>query len=302
MPKKISQEEQDTWMELADLGLSPWEIRKRLSIKSDIRTIENVVYRNKAERADMEVRTRARTEALIDHWKQLVESPRQMEAVVRHPPRSFGGKLPVYAVRETRFKDGGWSARKAGLKWTVTLDFEESVDGKLLREHTGNDSFWKAFKGFGAAFGEFIGARLGMAAALSTAIEAAVRNVNLNHAGNTIVEVAGIEVCDQMLFRSLTDGSDPGLRPEESMAFSKDRSRLEVNGALLAVSDRELASDTSSAIAQAINDLRSSPEWKSLIAAHAKFGRTADDLKDEILVLRSVPSLPRTCRACARIA
>ena len=294
MPKKIPQEDQDLWIELADQGLGAWEIKKHTNAHNDVRTIENVINRNRAERAASEIRTRARTQALIDHWKQLVESPRQLEEVVKHVPRTLGGKNPVYALAETNFAGNGWSARKSNLEWSSTLEFEDSIDGRLLKDHTGTDSFWRALAAYGTALGIFIGARLAFAQAVHDAINAA------DTSESTRIELAGVEVCDQLLYKALTDDNDSKFDLEELMTRSKDGTRLEINGALLVSSIDGLPAETD--ITKAVIELRSGTRWKGLAAAHLRLRRASKTLTDEVLILRSVPSLPGTCRACSRIA
>jgi hypothetical protein len=300
MPRKIPQEQQEEWIALADQGLNAWEIRKRLKVKSDVRTIENIINRAKGERASDDVRSQARTQALVAHWKQLADSTSALDALGNGIPRSLGGKRPAYALGEVTLNGQGWKASKGQFGWEAQLEYQESMEGRLLKEHTGHDSFWKAVDGYRSALAGFIDARLNLARTVKTSLNATLASKEDGDGG--MLADSGTALCDEAVFATATGAVDRMKDLEASLKLVLGAERIEADGTLIAASKGKFSASTLTAAVQALEGIRGSCEWKAVIAAHSRLSRAADELSDEALLARTMPALPGTCRACARIA
>jgi hypothetical protein len=302
----VSRELQDRWIELADQGLSPWEIRKELGNGSDVRTIQNAINRARAEKAANEIRTKASIQALMEHWQLLVNATSELTKVTRDSFRRLGNRRPVYALGETRLKSAEWSARKeargvrAG-EWTVSLDYEETVEAELLREHTGDNRFWRALRAYSEGLGRFIGARLDLAREASKAVEQAIE-ISGGDEAEGAPELAGIAVIDEGLLATATGHDDLVKDLLQSISLEENETRLRVRDALLAESTKALPQDLSGAVRNEVERLRGGDVWKAVVSAEAGLRRAGSELDREIIRMKLMPALPGTCGACRRIA
>ncbi len=305
MPKKIPQDVVDQWIEMADRGLSAWEIRKALESTSDVRTIENTIYRVKAERAAGEIRTRASVQALIDHWKMLIDSVSDLSKATKNP-LSIGKMSAAYSIDATAMTGPGWTARRkvtvAGASdWEVRLDYVETVGAQLLREHTGNNSLWREVDMFRTRVSEFITARLGLAKTVLSAVEEIASSGTLQ-ANRCLVDLAGVAIVDEAMFKAATSEDDAVTDILKGSSTEQDGKQLWIRGALLLTNADQIPSSITESLVEKLDNLKKSRDWKAVIAAEAALTRAAVELDREIVVARLTTALPGSCRACRAFA
>lgn len=303
MPREVAAEEKMKWIELSDKGLSPSQIKKALKSRSDIRTIENAIYKERAGRVSETIREKAYIEALAEHWAILSNSPEEFVGSVNRPLSRLGNRPPVFALGETEIVSSTWTATKTpgNLEWKVSLTYPDSVEGQSLKEHMGDSPFWRAVDVYGRSLAEFIEVRLAIARAVVESVKDSV-GFEVEEDGADRLEIVGLSNLDQD-FLGIVVGDRPGLDDTHASLRIEDNGKsLRLRGSLVLEVSSEVAPDMADQIIQGLEGLTGGSEWKKCAGAAMALERAADELEREYALMRTMPALPGTCTACRRVA
>lgn len=303
MPRQVPQETRQKWIELADKGLSPPEINRSMGTKSDLRTIENAINRERADRASSEIRSKAYVLALTEHWAILLASLDKLIESLDRPGVQFGGKPPVYALAASELQSPSWTAKRTpgGSEWDVTFRDVDTVEAQSLREHTGDTSLWRAVGSYAKSLEAFIKARLTLAKAIVSSMEH-ITGLQVKAKGDNRLDPVGLSEIDGALYSVAVNGSQSFEKLESSLRWERDNSWLVLNGKSLIETTSALPLDLPARIKGHLDKLRGQMEWRDLVARTTALYKASSNLQQEHALMKTMPALPGTCDACRRIS
>ncbi len=303
MPREVAPDVRQKWIELADGGMSPSQIKKALGSSSDIRTIENAIYRERAERVSDKIREKAYIEALAEHWAILGNSPEEFVESVKRSQNRFGNRPPVFALAETEMVSSAWTASKkpGSSQWKVSLTYIDSVEAQSLKEHMGDSPFWRTVDSYAKSLAWFIEARLAIAKAVVESVKS-VTGFEVKEDGVDRLEIVGLSNLEDDFFRVMAGDQTRLNDIQSSLRIDDNGKRLRLRGSLILEVGSEVPGDMADRIVQGLEELKGDSEWKKCAGAAMALERAADELEREYAVMKTMPALPGMCTACRKVA
>jgi len=302
MPKKVSILKKRDWLQAYEEGKSEASIAS--GDKFDIRTVKKGIEEARRERDTHLARADLIKESLRAHNQRLLNVIRELlPALIPLPtnqliPFSEDPATDSIIIVGGKVQCENWPQCKV---LNIALDVESKVEWEYVQEHLKRDRFWGMLNQWKKALASYFEARMALKRELAellkeeTGYRLAGRPVNAPCLYAYSVDILSKSVIEWLLEPTVT------LDPAKNIDIDPDNNEIRYNhGTAVAYAPGALERCRDNIIG-ALNELKTSPEAKSVINTYRPNADSATKARRSAEEIDMMGLVPGQCRICQRL-